>query len=107
MVGSTDAILCESFIFIQGAAIDRILAEIVHSKKMKTAIDYVLCIGHFLGKVLLTQFLIQVGSSINSLSKKKKKKGSSIIWNILKIFILWCSILMLFKLIDESFRVLF
>lgn len=34
----------------KGAAIDRILAEIVHSKKMKTAIDYVLCIGHFLGK---------------------------------------------------------
>lgn len=82
MVGSTDAILCESFIFIQGAAIDRILAEIVHSKKMKTAIDYVLCIGHFLGKVLLTQFLIQVGSSINSLQKKKKKRKVHLLFGI-------------------------
>lgn len=38
-------------IMIQGAAIDRILGEIVHSKCMTTPIDYVLCIGHFLGKV--------------------------------------------------------
>ncbi|CAL5411526.1 unnamed protein product [Camellia sinensis] len=35
----------------KGAAIDRILGEIVHSKGMKTPIDYVLCIGHFLAKV--------------------------------------------------------
>ena len=35
----------------QGAAIDRILGEIVHSKSMTSPIDYVLCIGHFLGKV--------------------------------------------------------
>ncbi|XP_020532073.1 alpha,alpha-trehalose-phosphate synthase [UDP-forming] 1 isoform X2 [Amborella trichopoda] len=34
----------------KGAAIDRILGEIVHYKRMSTPIDYVLCIGHFLGK---------------------------------------------------------
>ncbi|XP_078431248.1 trehalose-6-phosphate synthase isoform X2 [Wolffia australiana] len=34
----------------KGAAIDRILGEIVHSKCMETPIDYVLCLGHFLGK---------------------------------------------------------
>lgn len=34
----------------KGAAIDRILGEIVHNKGMKTPIDYVLCVGHFLGK---------------------------------------------------------
>lgn len=34
----------------KGAAIDRILGEIVHSKSMISPIDYVLCIGHFLGK---------------------------------------------------------
>ncbi|EPS62481.1 trehalose-6-phosphate synthase, partial [Genlisea aurea] len=34
----------------KGAAIDRILGEIVHSKAIGTPIDYVLCIGHFLGK---------------------------------------------------------
>ncbi|KAL9659361.1 hypothetical protein QQ045_024167 [Rhodiola kirilowii] len=34
----------------KGAAIDRILGEIVHSKSLETPIDYVLCIGHFLGK---------------------------------------------------------
>ncbi|KAL2326848.1 hypothetical protein Fmac_020275 [Flemingia macrophylla] len=35
----------------KGAAIDRILGEIVHSSKSMTSpIDYVLCIGHFLGK---------------------------------------------------------
>ncbi|KAG6790362.1 hypothetical protein POTOM_006515 [Populus tomentosa] len=34
----------------KGAAIDRILGEIVHSKSMTKPIDYVLCIGHFLGK---------------------------------------------------------
>lgn len=37
--------------FEQGAAIDRILGEIVHNKGMKAPIDYVLCIGHFLPKV--------------------------------------------------------
>ncbi|XP_028763778.1 alpha,alpha-trehalose-phosphate synthase [UDP-forming] 1 isoform X2 [Neltuma alba] len=34
----------------KGAAIDRILGEIVHSKSMTAPIDYVLCIGHFLSK---------------------------------------------------------
>ncbi|KAL5061678.1 hypothetical protein RYX36_023415 [Vicia faba] len=34
----------------KGAAIDRILGEIVHSKSMTSPIDYVLCIGHFQGK---------------------------------------------------------
>ncbi|KAF3778588.1 Alphaalpha-trehalose-phosphate synthase UDP-forming 1 [Nymphaea thermarum] len=34
----------------KGAAIDRILGEIVHSKCLATPIDYVLCLGHFLGK---------------------------------------------------------
>ncbi|GJN06869.1 hypothetical protein PR202_ga24639 [Eleusine coracana subsp. coracana] len=34
----------------KGAAIERILGEIVHSKNMVNPIDYVLCIGHFLGK---------------------------------------------------------
>ena len=38
--------------FKQGAAIDRILGEIVHNRDMKAPIDYVLCIGHFLGKVI-------------------------------------------------------
>ncbi|KAL7089222.1 hypothetical protein ACP275_13G175700 [Erythranthe tilingii] len=34
----------------KGAAIDRILGEIVHYNAVKTPIDYVLCIGHFLPK---------------------------------------------------------
>ncbi|XWS15895.1 hypothetical protein CRYUN_Cryun34aG0041800 [Craigia yunnanensis] len=34
----------------KGAAIDRILGEIVRNKGMKEPIDYVLCIGHFLAK---------------------------------------------------------
>ncbi|XP_031287450.1 alpha,alpha-trehalose-phosphate synthase [UDP-forming] 1-like isoform X2 [Pistacia vera] len=34
----------------KGAAIDRILGEIVHNTGMKAPIDYVLCIGHFLQK---------------------------------------------------------
>ncbi|XP_017414416.2 alpha,alpha-trehalose-phosphate synthase [UDP-forming] 1-like [Vigna angularis] len=34
----------------KGAAIDRILGEIVHNKGMTAPIDYVLCIGHFLAK---------------------------------------------------------
>lgn len=36
---------------LQGAGIDRILGEIVHSKSIHTPIDYVLCVGHFLPKV--------------------------------------------------------
>ncbi|KAM7257094.1 hypothetical protein ACFE04_012835 [Oxalis oulophora] len=34
----------------KGAAIDRILGEIVHNKGMTEPIDYVLCAGHFLAK---------------------------------------------------------
>ncbi|KAL2494645.1 hypothetical protein Fot_38402 [Forsythia ovata] len=34
----------------KGAAIDRILGEIVHHNDVKAPIDYVLCIGHFLPK---------------------------------------------------------
>ncbi|CAM6105282.1 unnamed protein product [Calypogeia fissa] len=34
----------------KGAAIDRILGEIVHSRHMTSPIDYVMCIGHFLSK---------------------------------------------------------
>lgn len=34
----------------KGAAVDRILGEIVHTKSITTPIDYVLCIGHFLQK---------------------------------------------------------
>ncbi|KAJ8761922.1 hypothetical protein K2173_006524 [Erythroxylum novogranatense] len=34
----------------KGAAIDRILGEVVHNKGMKAPIDYVLCVGHFLAK---------------------------------------------------------
>ncbi|XP_019166775.1 PREDICTED: alpha,alpha-trehalose-phosphate synthase [UDP-forming] 1-like [Ipomoea nil] len=34
----------------KGAAIDRILGEIVHNSDVKAPIDYVLCIGHFLPK---------------------------------------------------------
>ncbi|CAM8988082.1 unnamed protein product [Rhodiola kirilowii] len=34
----------------KGAAIDRILGEIVHQKMMREPIDYVLCVGHFIGK---------------------------------------------------------
>jgi len=39
---------------------ERILGEIVHNKSMATPIDYVLCIGCFLGKVsfLCNQILI-------------------------------------------------
>ncbi|CAM5999061.1 unnamed protein product [Sphagnum balticum] len=34
----------------KGAAIDRIIAEIIRSKNMDLHIDYVMCIGHFLSK---------------------------------------------------------
>ncbi|XP_043808297.1 alpha,alpha-trehalose-phosphate synthase [UDP-forming] 1 isoform X3 [Manihot esculenta] len=34
----------------KGAAIDRILRQIVHNQGMRTPIDYVLCVGHFLAK---------------------------------------------------------
>lgn len=48
-----------NFTHQQGAAIDRILGEIVHNKDSKEPIDYVLCIGHFLAKVCFsTSFLL-------------------------------------------------
>ncbi|XP_054800270.1 alpha,alpha-trehalose-phosphate synthase [UDP-forming] 1-like [Prosopis cineraria] len=34
----------------KGAAIDRILGEVVHHKGLEAPIDYVLCVGHFLPK---------------------------------------------------------
>ncbi|VFQ79157.1 unnamed protein product [Cuscuta campestris] len=34
----------------KGAAIDRILGEIVHNEAITTPIDYVMCMGHFIGK---------------------------------------------------------
>lgn len=43
----------------QGAAIDRILGEIVHNKGMNAPIDYVLCIGHFLPKVIFLYLIHQ------------------------------------------------
>ncbi|KAL8510050.1 hypothetical protein ACS0TY_017034 [Phlomoides rotata] len=43
----------------KGAAIDRILGEIVHSKAISTPIDFVLCIGHFLGKVFSSFYRIE------------------------------------------------
>lgn len=46
-----------SSFFVQGAAIDRILGEIVHNNDVKTPIDYVLCMGHFLSKVCLLCYL--------------------------------------------------
>ncbi|GFY88667.1 trehalose-6-phosphate synthase [Actinidia rufa] len=56
----------------KGAAIDRILGEIVHNKGMKAPIDYVLCIGHFLAKegAFLSWQLTQN-------KRKKKMKGNS------------------------------
>ena len=53
-------------IYIQGAAIDRILGEIVRNKGMKSPIDYVLCAGHFLSKVC------SISSPIVRLSRDSK-----------------------------------
>ncbi|XP_078168786.1 trehalose-6-phosphate synthase [Carex rostrata] len=57
----------------KGAAIDRILGEIVHSKSMITPIDYVLCIGHFLGKDedIYTFFEPELPSEPSNASKGK------------------------------------
>ncbi|KAJ4726520.1 Alpha,alpha-trehalose-phosphate synthase 1 [Melia azedarach] len=57
----------------KGAAIDRILGEIVHSKSMTTPIDYVLCIGHFLGKDedVYTFFEPELPSDAASISRNK------------------------------------
>ncbi|GJN28193.1 hypothetical protein PR202_gb16290 [Eleusine coracana subsp. coracana] len=58
----------------KGAAIEHILGEIVHSKNMVNPIDYVLCIGHFLGKDEgICAFL---DPAYPSESKMKPKAGS-------------------------------
>lgn len=55
--------------FIQGAAIDRILGEIVHHSHVEAPIDYVLCVGHFLPKVSfsyrLSIFLIIIAALVD------------------------------------------
>ncbi|XP_010531916.1 PREDICTED: alpha,alpha-trehalose-phosphate synthase [UDP-forming] 1 [Tarenaya hassleriana] len=62
----------------KGAAIDRILGEIVHSKSMTTPIDYVLCIGHFLGKDedVYTFFEPELPSDIPAIARAKPSDGS-------------------------------
>ncbi|XP_050216876.1 alpha,alpha-trehalose-phosphate synthase [UDP-forming] 1-like [Mercurialis annua] len=62
----------------KGAAIDRILGEIVHSKSMTTPIDYVLCIGHFLGKDedVYTFFEPELPSDGIGVAKTKQSDGS-------------------------------
>nr|QCC72920.1 TPS1 [Mangifera indica] len=61
----------------KGAAIDRILGEIVHSKSMTSPIDYVLCIGHFLGKDedIYTFFEPELPSEPASISRTKSTDG--------------------------------
>ncbi|KAB2616062.1 alpha,alpha-trehalose-phosphate synthase 1-like [Pyrus ussuriensis x Pyrus communis] len=61
----------------KGAAIDRILGEIVHSKSMTSPIDYVLCIGHFLGKDedVYTFFEPDLPPDPSSLSRTKIPDG--------------------------------
>ncbi|GMJ13828.1 trehalose-6-phosphate synthase, TREHALOSE-6-PHOSPHATE SYNTHASE 1 [Hibiscus trionum] len=57
----------------KGAAIDRILGEIVHSKSMTTPINYVLCIGHFLGKDEDVYTFFEPELSFNALSMARSK----------------------------------
>ncbi|OMO92589.1 Glycosyl transferase, family 20 [Corchorus olitorius] len=61
----------------KGAAIDRILGEIVHSKSMITPIDYVLCIGHFLGKDedVYTFFEPELPFDATSITRSKPTEG--------------------------------
>ena len=47
----------------QGSAIDRILGEIVRDKGINKPIDYVLCVGHFLAKVIQFKYLMIHDSS--------------------------------------------
>ncbi|XP_020890485.1 alpha,alpha-trehalose-phosphate synthase [UDP-forming] 1 [Arabidopsis lyrata subsp. lyrata] len=62
----------------KGAAIDRILGEIVHSKLMTTPIDYVLCIGHFLGKDedVYTFFEPELPSDIPAIARARPSSDS-------------------------------
>ncbi|GLU17773.1 hypothetical protein SLE2022_341270 [Rubroshorea leprosula] len=64
----------------KGAAIDRILGEIVHSKSMTTPIDYVLCIGHFLGKDedVYTFFEPELPWDGTSITRSKPTDGSKL-----------------------------
>lgn len=62
------------YFWMQGSAIDRILGEIVHSKPLKSPIDYVLCIGHFLEKVNF-KFLIQAFCIVAVAKVKKYGSG--------------------------------
>ncbi|KAI3904358.1 hypothetical protein MKW92_024764 [Papaver armeniacum] len=57
----------------KGAAVDRILGEIVHNKCMVTPIDYVLCVGHFLGKDedIYTFFEPELPSETTATSRSK------------------------------------
>ncbi|KAE8653824.1 Alpha,alpha-trehalose-phosphate synthase 1 [Hibiscus syriacus] len=57
----------------KGAAIDRILGEIVYSKSMTTSINYVLCIGHFLGKDEDVYSFFELELSFNALSMTRSK----------------------------------
>lgn len=41
-------------VILKGAAIDRILGEIIHNNDVRSPIDYVLCVGHFLPKVYIS-----------------------------------------------------
>ncbi|KAK7850306.1 Alpha,alpha-trehalose-phosphate synthase [UDP-forming] 1 [Quercus suber] len=61
----------------KGAAIDRILGEIVHSKSMTTPIDYVLCIGHFLTKDedVYTFFEPELPSDASAIARAKANDG--------------------------------
>lgn len=61
----------------KGAAIDRILGEIVHSKSMTTPIDYVLCIGHFLTKDedVYTFFEPELPSDAIAIARTKANDG--------------------------------
>ncbi|KAJ6770173.1 hypothetical protein OIU79_020918 [Salix purpurea] len=64
----------------KGAAIDRILGEIVHSKSMTTPIDYVLCVGHFLGKDedVYTFFEPELPSDGLAVARSKQNDGLKI-----------------------------
>ncbi|KAG9149134.1 hypothetical protein Leryth_010725 [Lithospermum erythrorhizon] len=57
----------------KGAAIERILGEIVRSKAISLPIDYVLCIGHFLGKDedVFTFFEPELPTDTNAIPRSK------------------------------------
>ncbi|KAG7622008.1 unnamed protein product [Arabidopsis thaliana] len=68
----------------KGSAMERILGEIVHNKSMATPIDYVLCIGCFLGKdedvyTFFEPELTKKAKSLSSSGSDSPKKVSSTI----------------------------